>query len=100
MKYVISVITLLLLVSAATYGQTYSAVQFLDANTVIASGTSGTIVKSADGGATWSTLPSGTTNYLFGISFPTSTTGTIVGGNPVSGGQNILHTTNAGGSFA
>src|SRR2546422_3210317 len=100
MKYVITTLALLLMVSGAMFSQTVSAVQFLDANTAIASGSGGTVVRSNDGGSTWNTLPSGTTNYLFGISFPTSTTGNIVGGNPVNGGQNILRTSNAGNNFS
>src|SRR6516162_1608337 len=100
MKYMFIVATLMILLSSALNAQTLSAVKFLDATNVVASGTGGTILRSGNGGATWTTVSSGTTNYLFGIAYPTSTNGTIVGGNPVNGGQNILYSANSGGSYS
>jgi hypothetical protein len=55
------------------------------------SATEGTILKTADGGATWAPLTSGTTNWLFGIMFFDLNLGWAVGFNGT-----ILKTANGG----
>jgi photosystem II stability/assembly factor-like uncharacterized protein len=42
-------------------------------------GVGGTIVRTTDGGATWTPQASGTTNILHGVSFVDANTGTAVG---------------------
>ena len=54
-------------------------------------GLSGTILRTTDGGFTWRTQPSGTSNELFAVSFVDADTGTAVG----AGG--IILRTNTGG---
>src|SRR5258708_26081639 len=63
----------------------------LDANTVVAVGDAGTIVRTTDGGQSWTLQSSGTTRDLRGVSFVDADTGTAVG---FSG--TILRTTDGG----
>ena len=51
----------------------------------------GTILRTDDGGATWVTQASGTTENLWGVSFTDANTGTAVGGDGT-----ILRTTTGG----
>ena len=60
-------------------GNDLEAVATTDANTVVALGASGTIVRSTDNGATWTLVSSGTSNFLAGLSFVDANTGTVVG---------------------
>ena len=53
----------------------------------------GTILRTTDGGATWVSQASGTTNLLRGVSFTDEHTGTVVGD-----WGTILRTTDGGGS--
>ena len=55
-------------------------------------GTEGTIFRTTDGGTTWVTQTSGTTNDLHGVSFTDGNNGTVVGDDGT-----ILRTTNGGG---
>ena len=71
------------------------AVWAIDANTVVAVGDAGTIVRTTNGGAAWSTVASGTTYNLNGVCFATSTTGWIAGANGV-----LLKSTNGGANWA
>ena len=66
-------------------------VSFTDANTGTAVGDAGTILRTTNGGALWTSQPSGTTNQLFGVYFTDASTGTAVGGNGT-----ILRTTTGG----
>ncbi len=66
-------------------------VSFTDANTGTAVGFDGTILRTTNGGTTWTSQTSGTTNHLYGVSFTDANTGTAVG---VDG--TILRTTNGG----
>jgi photosystem II stability/assembly factor-like uncharacterized protein len=50
-------------------GISLKTVTFLDQNTAVAVGAAGSIVETNDAGLTWTTLPSGTTNYLNGVAF-------------------------------
>ncbi len=56
-----------------------SGVATPDSNTIVAAGYRGTIVRSTDGGATWTQQVSGTTNNLTAVSFVDANTGTVVG---------------------
>jgi photosystem II stability/assembly factor-like uncharacterized protein len=49
------------------------------------------ILRTTDGGVTWTAQSSGTINFLFGVSFTDANTGTAVGGFGT-----ILHTTTGG----
>ena len=62
--------------------------------TVIAVGTGGTIIRTTDGGVTWTPQTSGTTAWLLGVSFSDRSAGTTVG----SGGT-ILRTTDGGATW-
>jgi len=50
-----------------------------DSSTVVAVGNVGTILRSDDGGGTWTLQSSGTTQSLYGVSFVNANTGTVVG---------------------
>src|SRR5207244_1096214 len=63
----------------------------LDVNTVVAVGDYGTILRTTDGGATWTRQSSGTTSPLRGVSFTDANTGTAVGDK-----DTILRTTDGG----
>lgn len=54
-------------------------VSFADVNTGTGVGTFGTVVRTTDGGTTWVTQSSGTTNRLRGVSFTDANAGTAVG---------------------
>jgi photosystem II stability/assembly factor-like uncharacterized protein len=57
-------------------------------------GTFGTLVASADGGATWNVRATGTAAHLLGVHFPTDDSGFAVGG-----GGEILRSVDGGGSW-
>jgi len=64
------------------------------ASTCVAVGDSGSVITTADGGASWSDQPSGTQSDLLGVNCPTGSTCLAVG----SGGA-ILRTTDSGASW-
>jgi hypothetical protein len=66
-------------------------VSFTDANTGTAVGGYGTILRTTNGGTTWTIQSSGTSNHLSGVSFTDVNNGTAVG----TYGR-ILRTTNGG----
>ena len=72
-------------------GNPLNRVSFVDANTGTAVGDFGTILRTTDGGATWTPQTSGTTNFLIGVSFVDANTGTVV-----SNYGTILRTTTGG----
>lgn len=82
-------------------GNGFNCVFFTDANTGTVVGALGrcsndlsrldNILRTTDGGATWTPQPSGTTNVLRGVYFVDASTGTVVGDYGT-----ILHTTNGG----
>lgn len=72
--------------SPALYGM-----DFVDASTGWAVGIGGAILKTADGGTTWTAQTSGTTAFLYGVDFVDADVGWAVG----TGGT-ILHTRNGG----
>jgi len=76
-------------------GNSLFGVSFTDANTGTAVGTYGTILRTTNGGDTWTRQTSGTTEWLFGISFTDANTGTAVGAVGI-----ILHTTNGGATWS
>src|ERR1035438_6186947 len=72
-------------------GNSLRSVCFTDASTAYAAGDWGTILKTTNGGATWTLLSSGTTEYLASVFFPDASTGYVAG----TGGT-ILKTTDSG----
>src|SRR5260370_26256260 len=75
-------------------GNFLNGVAVTDPNTAVAVGAMGTIIRTTDGGATWTVQSSGTTQHLFGVSFTDANTGTVVGDNGT-----ILRTTDGGGTL-
>src|SRR5712692_1350425 len=57
-------------------GNRLNAVSAFGSDTVTAVGELGTIVRTTDGGTTWTAQTSGTTNYLIGVFFVDANTGT------------------------
>ncbi|MBI1804777.1 MAG: T9SS type A sorting domain-containing protein [Ignavibacteria bacterium] len=92
------VIIALLLTNLQAFSQSFNAVKFIDASTASAVGTSGAIIRSSDGGSTWSNQSSGVSVTLSGLSFPSAGTGTVVGGDFFTGPV-ITHTTNGGANW-
>ncbi len=82
---------------------TLSAVQFADQSTVFSVSYAGEVLRSTDGGSSWSILSQPTTQTLLGISMSSATTGVAVGGTGVFlnayGTGLVLTTTNGGGSW-
>jgi photosystem II stability/assembly factor-like uncharacterized protein len=68
-----------------------NSVYFTDANTGYAVGDSGTIIKTADGGASWTEQISPTDSVLVSVCFPDANIGYVVGL-----GGNIIKTINGG----
>jgi photosystem II stability/assembly factor-like uncharacterized protein len=102
MKHLITFLSLVAFFAAGLNAQTtstLSAIQFVDANTVFASGAGGTVLRSDDGGNTWTSLASSSADYLVGLSFSSATTGTIVGGNPLINTQSVIRTDNLGATW-
>src|SRR6266851_4011468 len=66
----------------------------VDPSTVVAVGDVGTILRTEDGGATWTLQSSGTSNPLLGVSFVDPNTGTAVGNNGT-----ILRTIDGGATW-
>ena len=75
-------------------GNPLYSVCFTDANTGTAVGSSGTILRTTNGGVMWISQTSGTTNWLRGVSFTDANTGTAIG----DGGA-IVRTTNGGATW-
>ena len=73
-------------------GNTLRGVSFTDANNGTAVGGAGAIIRTTDGGATWTAQSSGVTNTLYGVSFTDANKGTAVGN-----AGTILRTTDGGG---
>ena len=63
-------------------------VSFTDANNGTVTGSHGTILRTTNGGSTWTPQNSGTLEGLYGVSFTDANTGTI------------LRTTNGGATWA
>ncbi len=72
-------------------GDHLHSVYFTDANTGYATSYNGTILKTTDGGITWTAQSSGTYDYLISVFFTDTNTGYAVGD-----GGTILKTTNGG----
>jgi photosystem II stability/assembly factor-like uncharacterized protein len=70
------------------------SIDFVDRNRGWTVGVDGIILGTTNGGASWTKLTSGTTAFLTGVSFQSTTEGWAAGGNVV------LHTTNGGASWA
>ncbi len=74
--------------------QTLNSVYFTDANTGYAVGTSGTILKTMNGGLNWNLQTTGTTDALFSVFFINTNIGYAVGGGATN--STILKTINGG----
>jgi len=72
-------------------GNTLQDVSFIDTNNGFAVGSTGTILRTTDGGNNWDILTSGTNDDFYGVSFVDANTGTVVGNFGA-----ILRTTDAG----
>src|SRR6266702_934266 len=70
------------------------AVSAPDANTIVAVGQAGRILRTTDGGATWKQQYAGTTNSFISVSFPDANIGTVVGP-----GGTILRTIDGGDTW-
>ena len=75
-------------------GNNLRDVALVNANTGTVVGDYGTIVRTADGGKTWTIQSSGTKETLWGVFFADATNGTAVGENGT-----ILRTTDGGASW-
>ncbi len=73
------------------HGHTFNDVHFADANVGIAVGDYGTIVRTTDGGATWSNISSGTTYPLRSVHFVNASLGFVCGDGAI-----LLKTTDGG----
>ncbi len=80
--------------TSAPSGQ-YRAVFFVDASIGWAVADGGKIIKTANGGSTWTTQTSGTTQNLWGVSFADASNGWVVGK-----GGTVLRTTDGGTTWA
>jgi photosystem II stability/assembly factor-like uncharacterized protein len=84
-------------------GNHLGAVAVSDSQTATAVGDYGTILRTSDGGATWTLQGSGTSKDLRGVSFVDSNTATAVGGGetqPPFTPSVILRTTDGGATWA
>jgi photosystem II stability/assembly factor-like uncharacterized protein len=72
-------------------GNDLQDIAVVDSRTAIAVGDTGTILKTTDGGATWRTIPSGTTEVLSSI-----TMGSAAGGWACGEGATLLRTVDGG----
>ncbi|MBN2031528.1 T9SS type A sorting domain-containing protein [bacterium] len=75
-------------------GNALNDVIMFDANTAIAVGDGGTIMKTSDGGSNWDLLNSGTNDDLNAVCFVSQNTGWVVGDN-----NTVLKTTDGGLSW-
>jgi photosystem II stability/assembly factor-like uncharacterized protein len=75
-------------------GVPLQAVTLIDSNTAFAVGLGGTILRTTDGGLTWTELSSGTVANLYAVAFTDAHTGTVVGSSGT-----ILRTTDGGATW-
>src|SRR6266571_1272954 len=95
MKFLMIPLALILIWSVCAKSQDLIGVQFIDANTAVAVGQGGAVVRSADKGITWTAQNSGISSTLNGVSFAGAAHGFATGFISFGGGQ-IYHTSNAG----
>lgn len=74
-------------------------VAIIDDNTIVAIGPGGLIMKTDDGGDTWTYPQSGTTEGLNDVFFQSSSVGYIVGNNPTGEPGVMLKTTDGGDNW-
>ena len=74
-------------------------VKFVTSNVVVAVGNSGVILRSANGGASWSAVASPTPYALRGLCFSDANNGWAVGGGNFTGTGTVIHTVNGGASW-
>ncbi len=102
MKHIVTMLFCVLILKLFVHAQTTNTltdVEMSDANRGVAVGFSGTILTTNDGGVTWTTQSSGTTNNLYSVSV-FSLYSTAVGGDPLFGGGRVLRSTNNGSSWS
>src|SRR5208283_5361363 len=80
-------------------GNSLNSVFFTDSNNGCAAGDFGTIIKTIDGGTTWTIYYSGNPNGLNSIYFTDNNTGYIAGLDASTGGDLILKTNDAGSTW-
>jgi photosystem II stability/assembly factor-like uncharacterized protein len=73
----------------------FNDVAFTSANELVAVGALGLVMRSANGGLDWSTVPSGSSSSLYGVDFASATTGVAVGQ-----GGTILRSTDGGAAWS
>ena len=71
----------------------------MEENNGTAVGDFGTILRTTDGGDSWTPQTSGTTKTLYGVSFTDANNGTICGFDLGGGSQIILRTTDGGNNW-
>lgn len=76
-------------------GNYLSDIHVFDENTAISVGAKGTMIKTTDGGTSWNSQTSGTTEWLISVHFTDNNNGWAVGGNWDASGI-ILKTTDGG----
>jgi photosystem II stability/assembly factor-like uncharacterized protein len=75
-------------------GSTFYSVRFISPSVVLAGGTGGTILRSTNGGTSWTNASSPTGNVIFAMDFTSSTSGFAVGGSGL-----IMSTTDGGSNW-
>jgi photosystem II stability/assembly factor-like uncharacterized protein len=64
--------------------QTLWGISYVDANIAVAAGEEGTIIRTTDAGAHWTTVRKGSVNeWLYGVSFASSSVGLVVGNSGI-----------------
>lgn len=106
-KLIVAFFVFYILISVRLYSQPYgwftqtsgtsnnlTSVHFANANTGLAVGQLGTVLKTTNGGSNWISQSSGVTNHFFGVFFINANTGWITGDVGI-----ILKTTNGGSAW-
>src|ERR1041385_7638746 len=91
----------LLLTTSAASQTIYdlTKVKFVTSSVVVAVGNSGAILRSANGGSSWSPVSSPTPYALRGLCFSDANNGWAVGGGNFTGTGTVIHTVNGGASW-
>ncbi|MHB1391170.1 MAG: YCF48-related protein [Thermoleophilia bacterium] len=87
-------------INPTVQGATISGVSFVDASTGWGVGLDGTILKTVNGGDTWSAQKSGTMANLNGVRFVDAGNGWAVGADGITQVGVILHTTDGGANWS
>ncbi|MHB0867675.1 MAG: WD40/YVTN/BNR-like repeat-containing protein [Thermoleophilia bacterium] len=87
-------------INPTVQGATISGVSFIDASTGWGVGLDGTILKTTNGGDTWSAQKSGTMANLSSVKFKDANNGWAVGADGITQAGIILHTTDGGATWS